>query len=201
LVFAPATNEDVDNMTINVRRTFAILFLVFIALMIAVIAFVQTPSFQAELHRRMNEDVPKGWFHAWACLWSLCNPFKVIDPADPAFDPARFSFRDYPGTHYMRYALGLLIRRGMSRQEIEDILVRSGNAKVVETTTEVEERILGRKLEKGEHNVRYTHPETGFPFGLGTWVVRVRFDDDRRAVSVALNGKKIDEGEYRGGEQ
>jgi hypothetical protein len=91
----------------------------------------------------------------------------------------------------MGYALGLIVRRGMSRQEIEDILVRSGNAKVVETTTEVEERILGRKLEKGEHIVRYTHPQTGFPFGLGTWVVSVTFDADNRAASIKLFGKEI----------
>ena len=180
-------------MTINVRRTFAILSLILIALVIAVVAFVQTPSFQAELHRRMNENVPTGWFHAWACLWSLCNPFKVIDPADPAFDPARFSFRDYPGTQYMGYALGLIIRRGMSRQKVEDILVRSGDAKVLEVGTEEAELIRGRKVEKGEHIVRYSHAETGFPFGLGTWVVSVTFDADNRATSIKLFATEIGE--------
>ena len=53
------------------------------------------------------------------------NPFKVTDPADPRFDPEKFSFRDYGGIGEipLKDAMQILFPPGTEKSFVDHVLV------------------------------------------------------------------------------
>jgi len=64
--------------------------------------------------------------------WPL-HPGKIINPQTPGFNAKDFSFEDYPMSgdvnHYaLFFTLQTVLKPGMTEQEVDDILVKSGGA-------------------------------------------------------------------------
>jgi hypothetical protein len=67
---------------------------------------------------------------ATLALWVLLfEPFKVTDPDDPRFDPMRFKFSDYKSDK-IPFTLKRIFSPGASKEFVENILVKSANAKI-----------------------------------------------------------------------
>jgi hypothetical protein len=117
-----------------------------------------------------------GEFNLYACMKMGCDPFKIIDPADLRFNAKRFHFEDYPSEADLDYAISHLIRPGMTRDQVEAILVNAGKA-TVGTSTDA-------------NASSYTYPDYLFPDG-GLWVIRVFYENGDRVQSVWVSGKDV----------
>lgn len=87
-----------------------------------------------DFEQARKENVPRGLYHGWICLWTFCNPFKAIDPADTNFKPDSFRFEDYATDSHLAYAISHVLGRGMDRDQVERLLVGSGGAKAIPNT-------------------------------------------------------------------
>ena len=159
------------------RRAIAIAVAMIIAVAIAMFVFFRSPTFQAALKEQMKESVPKGWFHGWVCLWTGCNPFKVVDPDDPRFKPERFQFEDYGTERQLAYAISRIITPGTERETVEEILVKSGCASI-DTTHE-------------EKAVYYSYPDKAEKIDRGVWVVAVSYPDGTHVGRVWVHGTEV----------
>lgn len=74
-----------------------------------------------------------------------CNPFKVIDPSDPRFDPYKFRFSDYvrftkgeksKGDKYYESELYLVIKEllkpGINEEKVDKILLNDPHVKKID---------------------------------------------------------------------
>jgi hypothetical protein len=123
-------------------------------------------------------SLPLGTDHLMACLLSRCNPFKVIDPADPQFNPGSFRFEDYSTRAQMQYALQSILKSGMTRQQIDRILVKSGKASVNEN--------------RNGQSVYYYYPITNFmDIDGGVWAISASYKDMVHADKIWLYGDEI----------
>jgi hypothetical protein len=140
---------------------------------IAAIILYQSIDFKAAA----TDPVPKGSYHAWVCLKSGCNPFKVIDPADPRFDPKKFRFEDYEAYRQLKYVLSQIISRGMERSSVEQILVASGGATVFAST----DRTI----------VQYTYPNKADVLKSGQFAIQVYYASGIYVEKVEVYGEEI----------
>lgn len=63
------------------------------------------------------------------CTTSLaaCNPFKVTDPNDPKFDPAKFQFSDYPDFETASNVLNEIFPLGTKDTKVNSLLLENLN--------------------------------------------------------------------------
>lgn len=153
------------------------------------VSYFSSDTFQAAMKRAQKETVPRGWYHVYVCLWTGCDPGKVIDPADPRFRPEYFRFEDYPANQQLDYVISRIIKPGMSRAAVEDILVRSGHAVVV-----VPDAVRAKKPDKtltdAETILLYSHVNY-YSWERDGWTIRVKYDGAGDVVSVHRNGEDI----------
>ena len=62
------------------------------------------------------------------CYLFVPNPFKIVDPADPRFNPSHFDYCDYSSHDAIEHAFSILFNPGMSEPEVDAILVDAGGA-------------------------------------------------------------------------
>jgi hypothetical protein len=56
------------------------------------------------------------------------NPFKITDPSDPRFDPAKFDFCDYEDEGGNMRAFEIIFPVGTKKDYVDKILIGSGGA-------------------------------------------------------------------------
>lgn len=178
--------DNVKSFAVAAFRAIVVAIGLLVVVLIGLMLFWQSPSFQASVSEAMKDNVPRGWLHAWACVWSACNPFKIIDPTNPKFEPTNFRFEDYPGYPYMRYAIGQIISPGMDRTRVEDILVKSGHAK----TELYGEQPSSPESTGPEKVILYIHPR-GILSERGSWIIEIKYDTDDRVESIRVNNESV----------
>lgn len=57
--------------------------------------------------------------------WRPPNPFKVIDPHDPRFNPENFRINDYRDAKDLREAFSVVFKPGMPKDDIDRIMAKS----------------------------------------------------------------------------
>ena len=161
----------------TMRRKIATAVVSIAILVIAAVAFTHTPSFQAALQAKMKDRVPSGWFHIWVCLWTGCNPLKIVDPTDPRFKAERFRFEDYGSETQLAYVISRVVMPGMDRKTVDDILVASGHASLRET-------------QEGKA-VYYSYPDKTEKIDRGVWVITVYYPDHIHVERVWVHGIEV----------
>ncbi len=63
-----------------------------------------------------------------ACVSNPSSIGKVTDPADPRFDPMKFSYLDYKGVIDRRSVINKLFPIGTNKSKVDQILVETGKA-------------------------------------------------------------------------
>ena len=165
-------------MTVSfVRSTIkAALWLIGGLLAIWIIAAVLLVSL-IDFDKAQKEPVPHGLYHLWACMWVGCNPLKVIDPADPEFQPESFRFEDYPTKRHLAYVIEAIIGPGMDRSAVEEILVHSGDALVRESADGM--------------SVYYSYPNKADNLTSASYAVAVKYAGDSRVSRVWVNDREL----------
>jgi hypothetical protein len=170
------SSEKIGRALRAVRGAIAVAIATLIIVGVAALSLFQSSMFQAALKVAMKENVPRGWFHGLVCLRTGCNPFKVIDPADPRFRPENFRFEDYPMESQLVYVIGQIVPRGMSRDAIEQILVKSGGASVM--------------ANKEENYVHYTYRDK-WNLVMGALVVSALYPDKTHVERVWVHATEV----------
>lgn len=171
------SREATRRISTIVRRVLGIAILGTIILIVALFALFHSSRFQSAVKESMKENVPRGWFHLYGCLWTGCNPLKVVDPTDPRFEALKFQFEDYGSETQLAHAISQIVKPDMDRRTIDRILVESGHASIRETQE-------GRA-------VYYTYPDKSEKIERGVWVVTVYYPDRTHVERVWLHGNEV----------
>ncbi len=113
-------------------------------------------------------------------LLTCCNPFKVTDPDSIFFSPSHFQFEDYKEEAELAKALDRIIRPGMSRTKIEDILGIVAGA-TIESETDGRKIYYRRKV----MNENQYYRSDGYYLG-GSWIISVEYPDKLHAVRYKI---------------
>lgn len=61
-------------------------------------------------------------------LFDWKNPFKVINPDDPRFNPYHFAFEDHLPSNVLENDMPKILKVGMTMKEVDKILMTAGGA-------------------------------------------------------------------------
>lgn len=103
----------------------------------------------------------------------LVDPFKVTDPLNPAFNPDRFSFRDYSGREELMVVYRALFPIGTPKAEVDRVLMKAGGATCY-NAPEIKSLWLCRQPKSLKH---WDHAP----------VFSIAFDDDLKLLNIYPN--------------
>lgn len=104
----------------------------------------------------------------------LHSPFKVIDPADPRFDPMQFRFEDYNSAEEIEVVLKYILFSDRSVEYVDKILIEVGGA------------TLGSFRDHPEDRRVYTKKRRPY-LGFGcVWIIGAKLDENQNINDIGL---------------
>lgn len=130
--------------------------------------------------------------------FAMSDPFKVTDPNDPNFDPAKFEFNDYRDDKEMAGVLKVLFPIGTSIDKVDAILVGSGQA--IRTSQKsnpyfntlggsVDQKIDSQKLIKEAKDIIHYGYEGKNPTFV--WMIVVFYDDQDHVMQIICRNEVV----------
>ncbi len=126
----------------------------------------------------------------WYVVLEYPAPWKIIDPADPRFDPMKFEFTDYGPNTELQKTLNTLFPPGTEKTYVDKILGNIGGARI--------EKVTGKNPYKDNPSDQEYYCEyrtirsmvgdylSHMPEGEFAWKVLLTYDEDNKLKKIRV---------------